>query len=65
MIEYGFIENVDYLVTDIFIPNSNGGRQTQKDYIISLDMAKHIELKNKILILFLKLYINMCRKCLE
>jgi anti-repressor protein len=42
MVEYGFSENQDYLVTDIFVPNSNGGKQTQIDHIIKLDMAKEI-----------------------
>lgn len=42
MTEYGFSENVDYVVTDIFVPNSNGGRQTQIDHAINLDMAKEI-----------------------
>lgn len=27
MCEYGFTENEDYSVMDIFVPNSNGGRQ--------------------------------------
>ena len=40
MIEYGFEENRDFVVEDIFVPNSNGGKQTQKDYAITLDMAK-------------------------
>lgn len=42
MIEYGFEENNDYIVTDNFVHNSNGGKQTQKDYIITTDMAKEI-----------------------
>lgn len=42
MIEYGFEENIDYIVMDIFVPNSNGGKQTQKEYILKLDMAKEI-----------------------
>ena len=36
MCEYGFTENVDYEVTDIFVPNSNGGKQTQIDHQITL-----------------------------
>lgn len=40
MCEYGFEEKHDYLVTDIFVPNSNGGRQNQVDHIVKLDMAK-------------------------
>lgn len=42
MTEYGFTENTDYIVTDIFVPNPLGGRQTQIDHIIKLDMAKEI-----------------------
>ncbi|WP_455793571.1 phage antirepressor KilAC domain-containing protein [Clostridium butyricum] len=42
MKEYGFDENVDYLVTDIFVPNSNGGKQNQINHEIKLDMAKEI-----------------------
>ena len=42
MAEYGFDESTDYLVTDIFVPNSNGGKQTQIDHEIKLDMAKEI-----------------------
>lgn len=42
MLEYGFEENIDYLVTDIFVHNSKGGRQTQIDHILRMDMAKEI-----------------------
>ena len=42
MIAYGFEENTDYLVTDIFVRNSKGGRQNQIDHIMRLDMAKEI-----------------------
>lgn len=42
MCEYGFTENVDYKVTDIFVPNSNGGKQTQIDHQIAISMAKEI-----------------------
>lgn len=44
MIDYGFQENLDYLVEDIFVPNSKGGKQTQKDYIITTDMAKELSM---------------------
>lgn len=44
MIEYGFEENKDFIVEDIFVPNSNGGKQTQKDYAMTLDMAKEISI---------------------
>lgn len=42
MLEYKFEENIDYLVTDIFVHNSKGGRQTQIDHILKMDMAKEI-----------------------
>lgn len=44
MSEYGFEEKVDYGVTDIFVPNSRGGRQTQVDHVLSIDMAKEISM---------------------
>ena len=44
MTEYGFEENVDYGVTDIFVPNSKGGRQTQIDHVVTLDTAKEISM---------------------
>lgn len=42
MCDYGFEEKQDYIVTDIFVPNSKGGKQTQVDHIMSIDMAKEI-----------------------
>jgi len=42
MCEYGFAESNDYSVTDIFVPNSNGGRQTQIDHQLTIPMAKEI-----------------------
>lgn len=42
MCEYGFAENQDFSVTDIFVHNSSGGPQSQKDAALSLDMAKEI-----------------------
>ena len=42
MCEYGFTENEDYSVTDIFVPNSNGGKQTQMNHQITIPMAKEI-----------------------
>lgn len=44
MVEYGFKENDDYVVTDIFVHNSNGGKQTQVDHLIKIDMAKEISM---------------------
>lgn len=42
MCEYGFAENEDYSVTDIFVPNSNGGKQTQMNHQLTIPMAKEI-----------------------
>lgn len=42
MCEYGFAENEDYAVTDIFVHNPAGGPQSMKDAILSIDMAKEI-----------------------
>lgn len=42
MTEYGFTENIDYIVTDIFVPNSNGGKQTQINHKLTLNMAKEL-----------------------
>jgi len=43
MIDYGFQENIDFTTMDIFVQreNSNLGNK-MKDYILTLDMAKHI-----------------------
>lgn len=42
MCEYGFTENEDYSVTDIFVHNSAGGPQSKKDAALSIDTAKEI-----------------------
>lgn len=42
MCEYGFVESVDFLVTDKNVHNSNGGKQTIVDHILKLDMAKEL-----------------------
>ena len=42
MCEYGFIENEDYSVMDIFVPNSNGGKQSHTVHQLTLDMAKEL-----------------------
>lgn len=42
MCEYGFTENDDYSVTDIFVHNPAGGPQSMKDAAVSIDMAKEI-----------------------
>lgn len=44
MAEYGFEENEDFAVTNIFVHNSNGGRQTQIDHLVKIDMAKEISM---------------------
>ena len=42
MCEYGFAENEDHSVTDIFVPNSNGGKQTQMNHQLTIPMAKEL-----------------------
>lgn len=42
MCDYGFTENEDYAVTDIFVHNPAGGPQSMKDAAVSIDMAKEI-----------------------
>ena len=42
MCEYGFTENQDYAVTDIFVRNPAGGPQNQKDAQLTIDMAKEL-----------------------
>ena len=42
MSDYGFEENIDYAVTDIFVHNPLGGRQNQTDHALTLDTAKEI-----------------------
>jgi len=45
MFEYGFEENVDYIVFLIFEekPNSSGGRPS-KDYFLTIETAKEISM---------------------
>ena len=42
MCEYGFVESIDFLVTDKNVHNSNGGKQSMVDHILKLDMAKEL-----------------------
>nr|DAZ24246.1 MAG TPA: antirepressor protein [Caudoviricetes sp.] len=42
MCEYGFRENEDFAVMDIFVHNPAGGPQKQKDAAITIDMAKEL-----------------------
>ena len=42
MVGYGFVEKVDYLVTDIFVHNSKGGKQGYIDHQLTIDMAKEL-----------------------
>lgn len=42
MCEYGFEENADYSVTDIFVHNSKGGKQGFVDHRLTIDMAKEL-----------------------
>lgn len=44
MVDYGFVGNIDFVVADNFVPNSRGGKQTQIDHQIKLDMAKEISM---------------------
>lgn len=40
MIKYGFTEDEDFIVTDIFVQNPLGGKQYQSSQILKLDMDK-------------------------
>lgn len=40
--EYRFIENEDFVVIQKTLNNSKGGRRSQRDYSLSLDMAKEL-----------------------
>lgn len=42
MCEYGFAENQDFVVMDIFVHHSQGGSQSKKDAAITIGMAKEI-----------------------
>lgn len=42
MIEYGFVENTDFVTVGQKCPIANGGYQIQTDHIMKLDMAKEI-----------------------
>lgn len=42
MCEYGFTENQDFSVMDIFVHNPAGGPQSMKDAQLTIDMAKEI-----------------------
>lgn len=42
MFEYGFTENQDFAVTDIFVPNPKGGKQQIRDYALTIDCGKEI-----------------------
>ncbi|WP_373754796.1 phage antirepressor KilAC domain-containing protein [Jeotgalibaca porci] len=44
MTEYGLEENTDYIVTDIFVPNSKGGKQIQINHALTIDTAKEISM---------------------
>lgn len=35
MTEYGFTEGADFMVTDIFVPNSNGGKQSLINHFLT------------------------------
>lgn len=42
MCEYGFVENLDYRVTDKKVHNSNGGRQSITEHELTIEMAKQL-----------------------
>lgn len=42
MCEYGFTENEDYSVADIFVHNPNGGKQSITDHQLTIPMAKEL-----------------------
>src|SRR5690625_7111112 len=46
MCDYGFVENVDFIVTDIFVKDDTafGGKRKIVDHHIKLDMAKEISM---------------------
>ena len=44
--EYGFVENIDFVVLNNFIKNPDGGRPL-KEYTISVDMAKELAMVEK------------------
>ena len=44
MCEYGFSEGTDFLVTDKNVHNSNGGKQSIIDHLMTVDMAKEISM---------------------
>lgn len=43
IVQYGFVENIDYVVFAKIGENPRGGRPT-KDYFLSLDMAKELSM---------------------
>ena len=47
MVEYGFTENVDFAVMDIFVQDETafGGQRKTTDHIMTLDMAKEPAVK--------------------
>lgn len=42
MCEYGFVENLDYRVTDKKVHNPNGGRQSITEHELTIEMAKQL-----------------------
>lgn len=44
MIEYGFIENVDFITVGQKCPIANGGFQERNDHFMKLDMAKELSM---------------------
>lgn len=44
MLEYEFEENMDYIVEDISVPNSKGGKQSKINHTLTIDTAKEISM---------------------
>lgn len=47
MIEYGFIENQDYIQTFRNIQLEQGGTTKQREWLVQIDMAKHISMMQR------------------
>ena len=42
MVEYGFTEGEDYVLTSEYVPGANGREYEQQNHILTLDMAKEV-----------------------
>lgn len=61
MCEYGFVENIDFVTVGQKCPIANGGFQEQKEYILTLEMAKQICMlqRNEVGMKFRKYFIEI------